>query len=524
MHFLLGAVLLSSWVQVRSDAFVVKSPIGVEQAANVLKELETFYQIVGGQMFQGVRTPDLPLEVLVLEREEIASLGSDYIGDTGDLNGFYQKGIDRDFIVLSADLTGSVSTQVVYHELTHYLASRAMLRPPTWLNEGLGEYFGSASISGNRLRVGRVLEDKVRLLTSGAMLPLEELFAVGPNSSYYNERDKANVFYSQAWALVHFLLHGPYAEPFHEYLGALRRREVGLIEFLPVSASRFERDFVGYLRQTVQAQSPKRMEGRVELIDPTPRTIERAEIDASLAEMLLSRGRTEEALPYLEAASHYEPIQTQIEYFRGVLAWVAGEEEARDHFVDSLIDEEFGSRAAFHLVQMRELGIPEVRTTLERAAVAGSREPLIYWALSEIYLAEMKQIEGLVEIAAARHIPPELPRVRLMVEGVLEAEPVYREYASETRQHIEYRLLTTDESGPRVRDVVMPYYPEDLRDDSVHGDVILDVQVSPEGDVIGVWLISSEPDVFGNLATGAVRDWTFDPVPSKVRVSIRFLP
>ena len=70
----------------------------------------------------------------------------------------------------------------------------------------------------------------------------------------------------------------------------------------------------------------------------------------------------------------------------------------------------------------------------------------------------------------------------------------------------------------------MPYYPDDLRDDSVHGDVILDVQVSPEGDVIGVWLISSEPDVFGNLATGAVRDWRFDPVPSKVRVSIRFLP
>ena len=371
MHFLLAAVLLSSWVQVRSDAFVVKSPIGVEQAATVLKELETFYQIVGGEMFRGVRTPDLPLEVLVLQREEIAGLGAAYIGDPDDLNGFYQKGIDRDFIVLSADLTGKISTEVVYHELTHYLASRAMLRPPTWLNEGLGEYFASATISGNRLEVGRVLEDKVRLLRAGAMLPLEELFAVGPDSSYYNERDKANVFYSQAWALVHFLFHGQYAEPFHEYLGALRRREADLIEFLPVSAGHFERDFVGYLRRTVQAQSPLQMEAQVELVDAASRTIDRAEIDASLAEMLLSSGRTDEALPYLEAASHYEPIQTRIEYFRGVLAWVAGEEAAREHFVDSLIDEEFGSRAAFHLVQMRELGIPEVRTTLEQAAAAG---------------------------------------------------------------------------------------------------------------------------------------------------------
>ena len=45
MHFVLAAVLLSSWVQVRSEAFVVNSPIGVDQAATVLKELETFYQI-----------------------------------------------------------------------------------------------------------------------------------------------------------------------------------------------------------------------------------------------------------------------------------------------------------------------------------------------------------------------------------------------------------------------------------------------------------------------------------------------
>lgn len=524
MHLVLFALLLSSWIQVRSDAFVVKSPLGAEQATSVLQELETFYQIVGKKVFQGVRTPDLPLEVLVVTRQEIDQFGEEYLLNTEDVDGFYQKGIDRDFIVLSADLSGQVSTSVVYHELAHYLASRAMVRPPTWLNEGLGEYFGSASINDGRMRVGKVLDSRMQVLTSRKLLRLSELFSVNPASPHYNEKNIVSVFYAQSWAFVHFLMQGPYAETFSKYLLASKKGHVDLIEFLQVDEQVLEREFWNYVDYRIYVNGPLLIDGFVEKATANVQLINRAEIDVSLADIMLANGRIEATRNYLNAAAGYEPVQSRIEYTRGVIAWLARNEEAREHFVDALVDEELGAYAAFHLVQMLDFDIPEVISTLERAAHDGNREPMIYWALSEIYLEEIRRIQGLVKVAASRPIPPKPHRLDSADDQDLTLEPTFQLYASQSQEHIKYQLLTNNALRPQARRIVVPYYPSDLQRDAVAGDVVLDVQLSIEGDVVGLWLISSVPEILGNLATSAVRSWKFDPIPSKVRVVISFVP
>ena len=523
MTFILAFFLLNSWVQVRSDTFVVKSLMGGEQATEVLAELENFYQIVGGELFQGVRTPDLPLEVLVLDRKEVDSLSPRFEGATISVNGFYQKGIDRDFIVLSADLSGRVSTQVAYHELSHYLISRAMARPPTWLNEGFGEYFGAARIEAGHMEIGTLQTEKLDVLATLPILPLAEFFAVDPSSSYYNEQNKASVFYSQAWAFVHFLMHGPFSDRFADYIGAMRLDDVDLLDYLPVDLDGLERRFRTYLRFSVRSRPLEQLESSVELIPSAVQPIDRAEVDVSLAEMLISNGRIEAATPYLDAATAYDAIYPRVAYSRGILAWLGGDPSARDHFVDALIEPEFGPFAAYHLVQMKDLNIPEVQMTLEQAAQGGSREPLVYWALSEIYLEEMRRIASLVEVASSRHVPPPLPFApRLMPEIVVEAE--YEQYASQTLQDITYELWAIDPQRPAALSFALPYYPDDLKEDSGGGEVVLDVQLSPEGDVMGVWLIEATPDIFGNLASVALRDSKFEAVAAKIRVIVRFLP
>ena len=52
----------------------------------------------------------------------------------------------------------------------------------------------------------------------------------------------------------------------------------------------------------------------------------------------------------------------------------------------------------------------------------------------------------------------------------------------------------------------------------------MEVQVTERGEVAGVWLVSADPDVFGTLATAAVREWRFEPIPSKIRVILDFKP
>jgi hypothetical protein len=52
----------------------------------------------------------------------------------------------------------------------------------------------------------------------------------------------------------------------------------------------------------------------------------------------------------------------------------------------------------------------------------------------------------------------------------------------------------------------------------------MEVQVTGEGKVGGVWLISATPEIFGGLATAAVRRWEFESIPGKIRLVIRFNP
>ena len=356
-------------------------------------------------------------------------------------------------------------------------------------------------------------------LREGRTLSLEDLFAVDRTSPYYNEQEKAEVFYFQSWAVVDFLMHGRFADEFNDYLDALRVRETQLTEFIPLTLGELEGELVAFIQDEIGAREARRFEGVATVSESVPEPINRTGIDVSIAEVLLAQGRIEDTGLYLEAASDDTKVEPRVAYWRGLLAWSAGDAIARDHFVDALTEPEIAPLAAFQLVLMGEFAVPEVLAVLERAANEGTEQALVYWALSEIYLSQRRQIDDLVQIAATRHSPPPLPSI-----PPLEAdeELVYVPYWSAREAYLEYELLSASSDRPAVRSLVSPYYPGDLRDESVGGQVELDVQLSSAGDVIGVWLIWASPDVFGNLATGAVRNWKFDPVPAKIRIVLRF--
>jgi TonB family protein len=85
-------------------------------------------------------------------------------------------------------------------------------------------------------------------------------------------------------------------------------------------------------------------------------------------------------------------------------------------------------------------------------------------------------------------------------------------------------LVADSSDRPRVAHVVVPYYPAELITEKVAGEVVLDVQITREGKVAGIWLVSSMPDMFGNLATAAVREWQFESIAAKIRVVLKFHP
>ncbi len=147
----------------------------------------------------------------------------------------------------------------------------------------------------------------------------------------------------------------------------------------------------------------------------------------------------------------------------------------------------------------------------------------VYWALSEIYLDDARQVQETVRLArATASSAPLLPTVP---HDPSISEAHMSEYSSGGNDHFKYVLLSESGAGPIVKTLVAPDLPEELIEEHASGTVEMDVQLTETGDVGGVWLISSTPEVLSSVATAVIREWKFDAgAGGKIRVVFQFLP
>jgi hypothetical protein len=90
----------------------------------------------------------------------------------------------------------------------HLVIANSGRRTPTWLGEGLAEYYSSFVIDGNgrRAQVGNPIRAHIDTLRDGRLLALDELLAIAGDSALYNElENRRGVLYAQSWGLVHMI-------------------------------------------------------------------------------------------------------------------------------------------------------------------------------------------------------------------------------------------------------------------------------------------------------------------------------
>jgi hypothetical protein len=528
---MVGTVLFSlflTWVQVSSDTFVVKSSAGEEQGKRILKQLEGFHQLIGATLvFRNTELPELPVEVLLIADERtLAELQPEYNGKKLSVPGYYQAGQDRDFIVLSARVDAQTLTGLVYHELTHYFVARGLQSRPTWLNEGLAEYFSTAEVREDDVALGTISPERLQLLRNTPLLSLKEFFAVDASSPYYNESSKASAYYAQAGAFIHYLMHGEHAARFKQYVQALQKSDADLMRYLDVSERDLETGFQNYVKNAIQR--PNRIVVKVssEHWDMQVEAIPEEEAEVSIAEIFLANGRLPDAQRHLEFLAGKTPDSTRVSYYRGVLARSSGDAAAREFFVDALLDPFLAPRAAVQLVAMGDMQIPSVRTILEEAAAAQTRNPEVYLALASIYTEEVRRIEEAVRLKQRDSASSVAPRPTRPTQQPAVPLSNWRPFMSGKAHDgkITYDLLSNSGRQPQANYVVAPFYPPELISENMSGEVIMDVEIREDGKVGGLWVVSANPEVFESLATSSVRDWEFERVPTKIRVVVRFNP
>lgn len=197
------------WLQARSENFLLIGNADEWTICEVANQLEEFRATIQSLWSSAPELPFKPMVVFVFRDarsfEPFAPL--DEQGHPLEVGGYLLDGEGISFICVSRMRDRRVD-DLVFHEYVHHLLHWISPRLPTWLGEGLSEYYSTFRLvdRGRRALIGRIIPGHVSLLRHSALLPLSRLF--NDESSASLGKKQSNLHYVQSWLLVHYLLQG----------------------------------------------------------------------------------------------------------------------------------------------------------------------------------------------------------------------------------------------------------------------------------------------------------------------------
>lgn len=145
-------------------------------------------------------------------------------GGGPNVAGYFQHGWERQYAIVRLDQDIPGKYQVVYHEYVHTLLHANFQWLPTWLDEGLAEYYGNTHFEQSKMYIGAP-STRVHTVQGSTIIPIEELIDENPWRKFGKNDRQVDLYYSEAWALVHFLVFGSGMER-----GAKLSRFYGLLQ------------------------------------------------------------------------------------------------------------------------------------------------------------------------------------------------------------------------------------------------------------------------------------------------------
>jgi hypothetical protein len=216
----LRAAFVCGQITVTSSRYVLTTDLDPETAVEMTLRLEDLRQTLDQW------TENSPGEVTGQAEVFVFRDSAAYVGAGGDpaVRGQYLP--DRRRIVIHARDGASIEStaRLLQHEAFHHVAHLAIRTElPPWLLEGLAEYFAEGLWvgDGGAVVLGFVSPHRLEWIreqmAADQLLPLDRLMALGQEA--WNRRaiessnsPESRSMYPQAYAIVHFLLHGGWDE------------------------------------------------------------------------------------------------------------------------------------------------------------------------------------------------------------------------------------------------------------------------------------------------------------------------
>jgi tetratricopeptide (TPR) repeat protein len=198
------------WTEVRSPNFRVLTDAGAGDARKVAHEFEQMRNVFATHLPHARLESGAPLLIFAVRDEATATALEPHIWKAGaNRAGEYHHGWERQFAIVRLDTWGREGAkQVVYHEYTHSIEHMNSHWLPVWFDEGTAEIYGFTRFEVHRTYIGAPTE-RVNSLRGSTPIPVETFIALDQRSPYYLDSTKNQLFYAEAWALVHMLTYEP---------------------------------------------------------------------------------------------------------------------------------------------------------------------------------------------------------------------------------------------------------------------------------------------------------------------------
>lgn len=191
----------ADWKRAESANFIVYSQSGDTMLRRYVRTLELYDYILRYRLNVPLDTPvarKLPI-YLVGGRRGLLEVRPDAQANAA---GVYFPVSEGMFAVAFADQEMDYLLHEYFHHFSFQNASAAHM--PGWLIEGLAEYFMTAEVDGDEIRIGDYNRDRAAWLLNSSWLPLDVLLST--QQGELTRIGHRNTYYPVAWLLTHWFM------------------------------------------------------------------------------------------------------------------------------------------------------------------------------------------------------------------------------------------------------------------------------------------------------------------------------
>lgn len=216
-----------AWTRVESTHFLLVGNADEAKIKLAAAKLEHFRRVLQ-QIFPQTNLDSATPTTVIVFRDDAAFKSFKPINDNGatrdNVRGYFQPGLDKNYIALSAEGDDARVFGTIFHEYTHFAVNNRFgrARIPAWFNEGLACYYQTLRFENEkRAIIGEAPVSHVQFLQREEPISLETFF----NVDYVALRNQGahgnSQFYSQAWLLMHYLQQNGRREQLNQFINLL---------------------------------------------------------------------------------------------------------------------------------------------------------------------------------------------------------------------------------------------------------------------------------------------------------------